>query len=86
MENYISKLAPRVLSLFGKVILLNTLTMSRVSYLSNVFPLNANTSIKIQKKKKFKYLWHNQVSELIARKKIILRKNLGGLNLIEPEI
>ena len=85
MENHISKLVPRVLSLFGKVILLNTLTMSRVSYLSNVFQLNANTSIKIQKKK-FKYLWHNRVSELIARKKIILRKNLGGLNLIEPEI
>ena len=71
MENHINKLSPRALSLYGKKILLNTLIMSKTLYLSNVFPLDAKTTLKIHKKI-FRYLWHNQKSNLIARKTIFL--------------
>ena len=50
MENHINKLSPRKLSLYGKKILLNTLIMSKTLYLSNVFPLDAKTTLKIHKK------------------------------------
>ena len=48
MENHINKLTQRILSLYGKVILLNTLIMSETSYLSNFFPLHAKATLKIQ--------------------------------------
>ena len=49
MENHINKLTPRILSLQGKVILLNTLILSKTSYLSNIFPSDPNTTSKTQK-------------------------------------
>ena len=47
MKNYINKLSPRVLSLYGKVILLNTLILSKTTYLSNIFPLDGIATSKI---------------------------------------
>ena len=84
MENHINKLTPRLLPLQGKVILLNTLILSKTSYLSNMFPLDPNTTSKIHKII-FKYLWNSSNTEPIARKTIFLKKKHGGLNLIEPE-
>ena len=51
--------------------------MAEVSYLINVFPLDANTAIKIHIQI-FKYLWHDQISEAIARETIFLRKTSDG--------
>ena len=84
IENHINKLTPRILPLQGKVILLNTLILSKTSHLSNIFPLDANKTSKIHKTI-FKYLWNNSNTEPIARKTIFLKKKQGGLNLIEPE-
>ena len=84
MENHINKLTPRLLSLQGKVILLNTLILSKTSYLSNIFPLDPNITSKIHKII-FKYLWNSSNTGPIARKTILLKKKHGGLNLIEPE-
>ena len=53
--NHINKLTPRLLPLQRKVILLNTLILSKTSYLSNIFPLDNNTTSKIHKII-FKYL------------------------------
>ena len=47
MKNHINKLSPRVLSLYGKVILLNTLILSKTTYLSNIFPLDGIATSKI---------------------------------------
>ena len=47
MKNYINKLSPRVLSLYGKVILLNTLILSKTTYLSNIFSLDGIVTSKI---------------------------------------
>ena len=84
MEKHINKLSPRILSLYGKTILINTLILSKASYLSNVFPVNTEIAHKINNKT-FKYLWNNKATEPIARKTIHLKQKLGGLNLIEPE-
>ena len=83
MEKHINKLSPRILSLNGKVILANTLTLSKTSFLSNIFPLDIKTTLNIQNKI-FQYIWKNK-QKPIARKTIFLSKNLGGSNLLEPK-
>lgn len=84
MENHVKKLTPRLLSLNGKLIIMNTLILSKTSYLSNVFPIDAKTTSEIHKNL-FKYLWNNSNSEPTTRKTMFLKKKFGGLNLIEPE-
>ena len=74
----------RILSLYGKTVLINTLILSKTSYLSNVFPIDAEITHKIHNKR-ITYLWKNKTTELIARKKIHLKQIFGGLNLKEPE-
>ena len=49
MENYINELSPRVLSLYGKVILLDTLIFSKTTYLSNFFPSDGLATSKVHK-------------------------------------
>ena len=84
MQKHIQKLSLRSLSLYRKTILINTLILSKISCLSNIFPLDIETISKINEKI-FKYLWTNKKSEPIARKTIHLNKKLGSLNLIESE-
>ena len=84
MEKHINMLSPRILSLYGKTVLINTLILSKTSYISNVFPMNAEITNKIHNKV-FTYLWKNKNTEPIARKAIHLKQKSGGLNLIEPE-
>ena len=84
MEKLINILSPRRLSIYGKTILINTLILSKASHLSNVFPISADKTNKINNKI-FKYLWSNKTAEPIARKTIHLKQKSGGLNLLEPE-
>ena len=91
MENHINQSSPRTLSLYGQVILLITLAMSKTSYLSIVSPLDNKATLKIHQKI-FRYLWRDQKSDYITRKtnffffkkKKKKRKNSGVLNLLEP--
>ena len=82
IEKHINKLSPRILPLNGKVILANTLILSK-TFLSNIFPIDTKTTLSIQNKI-FQYIWRNE-RETIARKTIVLSKKLGGLNLLEPQ-
>ena len=83
MEKHKNKLSPRILSLNGKVIIANTLILSKTTFLSNIFPIDTKTTLSIQNKI-FQYIWRNK-QEPIARKTIFLSKKLGGLNLLEPQ-
>lgn len=49
MENQINKLSSRTLSLYSKVIIINTLILSKTLYLSNVFPIDVKTTDKIHR-------------------------------------
>ena len=57
--------------------------LSKISFLSNIFPIDLETALTLQEQI-FKYLWKNK-QEQIARKTIFLPKHLGGLNLLEPQ-
>ena len=78
MEKHINKLSPRILSLYGKTILINKLILSKVSYLSNVFPMTPEIAHKINNKT-FKYLWNIKATEPIARRKPSFMEKLGNL-------
>ena len=80
----ITKVSQRILSLKGKPQIVNTLILSKTSFLSNIFPIDLQTTLSIQEQI-FKYFWKNK-QEQIARKTIFLPKNLGGLNLLEPQV
>ena len=84
MENHIKKLSSRILALYWKLIIINTLIISKTSYLSNVFPTDTETNAKIHKKI-FQYIW-NKKQEPTARKTTFLKKKLDGLHLIEPGV
>ena len=84
MENHISKQSPRVLSLCGKVILLNTPILPKATFLGNIFSLDGVTTPKVYKNI-VQYFKNNQKSEPIAIETILFKKKLGGLYLIEPE-
>ena len=58
-ENHINKLSSRKLSFFGKAIILNTLMLPKIKFLSNVFPIPENTLTQIHKYI-FEYIWHNK--------------------------
>ena len=80
MEKHINKPSPRVLSLYGRVILLNTLITSKTSYLSNIFPLDAIITYKIHKK--YSNTFGITKSQNLSQEKQFSKKQLGGLNLI----
>ena len=84
MENHIKKLSSRILALYWKVIIINTLIISKTSYLSNIFPIDTETNAKIHKKI-FQYIW-NKKQEPTARKTTFLKKKLECLHLIEPGV
>ena len=50
MEKHISKLSTRTLSLYRKTIIINTLILSKTSFLSNVFPIDTKNTQKYIKK------------------------------------
>ena len=79
----IKKLSHRIQSLKGKTQIVNTLILSKTSFLSNIFPIDLQTTLSIEEQV-FKYFWKNK-QEQIARKTIFLLKNLGGLNLLKPQ-
>ena len=72
ITHQINKLSQRILSLKGKVQIINTLILSKTSFLSNAFPIDLQSTLIIQEKI-FKYLWNNK-QEQIARKTIFLPK------------
>ena len=77
INHQINKLSQRILSLKGKVQIINTLILSKTSFLSNTFPIDLQTTLIIEQKI-FKYLWNNK-QEQIARKTIFLSKKTWRL-------
>lgn len=59
MTNRNNNSSCRILSLYDKTILINTLILSKTPYLSNIFPLDAEITNKIHNEI-FKYLWNNK--------------------------
>ena len=84
MEKQLQQLSRRHLFLRGKAILLNTLILSKVTFLSNVFPIPTQTLTQIETKI-FKHIWQYTTKEPIARKTLYQSKTQGGIGLLEPQ-
>ena len=87
MGKHKNKLSLRIQSLYGKVIIINALILSKTSFFSNIFPTDTKTTSLVQNNI-FKYVWKNK-QEPIARKTIFLNKKLRELklvlNFLEPQ-
>ena len=84
-EKQTQRLSRLHLSLREKAILLNSLILSKVPFLSNVFPIPT----KLQQKAEsinLKQIWQFHKTEPIARKTLFLPKHQRGMGLIHPNI
>ena len=77
-------LKTRNLSLRGKVILLNSVTLSKIWYLSSVIPM-PNWALTSIEKVIFKFLWGDTGNEPIKRQTLYLPIHKGGLGLLHPK-
>ena len=77
-------LKTRSLSLRGKVILLNSVTLSKIWYLSSVIPM-PNWALKTIEKIIFKFIWGDTGNEPIKRQTLYLPIHKGGLGLLHPK-
>ena len=59
MKNHIRKIINRTLSLSGKTTIINTLILSKTTFLNNIFPIPEETLTKIHTIL-FNYLWQNK--------------------------
>lgn len=84
LDKQLQQLPRRHLSLRGKAILLNTMILSKITFLSNIFPIPTHTLIQIETKI-FKNIWPFTTKEPIARKTLYLPKIQGGIGLLEPQ-
>ena len=81
IEKQTQQLSRRHLSLRGKAIVLNSLILSKVTFLSNVFRIPTTLQQKIESII-FKYIWQFHKTEPIARKTLFPPKHQGGIGLI----
>ena len=85
MENNFKIQNQRHLSLKGKTIIINTILLSKLWYVSSVFPIPKDLLSEMNKII-FKYLWNNKNPEPIARETHFLPKERGGLGILVPSI
>ena len=74
----------RHLPLRRKAIILNSLILSKITFLSNVFPISTTLQQKIESII-FKHFWQFHKTEPTARKTLFLSKHQGGMGLIHPQ-
>ena len=90
-KNVISKLKKKTdmlktrnLSLRGKVVLLNSVTLSKIWYLSSIIQM-PSWAFKAIEKIIFKFLWGDTGNEPIKRQTLYLPIHKGGLGLLHPK-
>ena len=77
-------LKKRNLSLKGKVVLLNTVALSKIWFISNVLRL-PQWAFKEIEALIFDFLWDTTGSELLKRQTLYLALNNGGLGILNPK-
>ena len=74
----------RSLSLHGKVILLNTVALAKIWFLSTVIAM-PTWALRTLESHIFKFLWDDKVVEPIQRNTLYLPLHEGGLGLLHPQ-
>ena len=85
MENHAKIQNQRHLSLKGKTIIINTILLSKLWYVGNVFPIPKDLLPEINKII-FQFLWNNKNPEPIARETLFLPRERRGLGILVPSI
>ena len=84
LDKQLQQLSRRLLFLRGKAILLNKMILSKITFLSNTFPIPTHTLIQIETKI-FTTICPFTTKEPIVRKTLYLPKIQGGIGLLEPQ-
>ena len=84
MDKQLQQLSRRHLSLRVKAILLNTMILSKITFLSNIFTIPNHIITQIETKM-FLNIWPFTTKEPIARKTLYIPKIQGGIGLLEPK-
>ena len=85
MEKCAKTQSQRNLSLKGKTVVINTLILSKLWFIANVFPTPKDFIPEINKII-FGYLWKGSAAEPIARETLFLPRDRGGLGIFMPLI
>ena len=85
MEECAKTQSQRNLSLKGKTVVINTLILSKLWFMANVFPIPKDLIPEINKII-FGYLWKGSAAEPIARETLFLPRDRGGLGILVPLI
>ena len=83
-QNTLSLYRYRSLSLRGKVILLNTVALAKIWFLSTVIAM-PTWALRTIESHLFKFLWDDKAVEPIQRNSLYLPLHEGGLGLIHPQ-
>ena len=83
LKSFLDRLRYRPLSLRGKVVILNTMALSKIWFLASVIHIPA-WAITTLESHIFKFLWDTAGPEPIARKTLYLPISRGGLGLLHP--
>ena len=82
LKTQLFQLSRRHLSLKGKATLLNNFILSKITFLSNIFPIPTYILKQIESNI-FKHIWQFSPKEPNARRTLYLPKTKGGIDLIE---
>ena len=85
MEECAKTQSQRNLSLKGKTIVINTLILSKLWFIANVFPIPKHLIPQINKII-LGYLWKGSAAEPIAQETLFLPRDRGGLGILVPLI
>ena len=85
MEECAKAQSRRNLSLKGKTIVINTLILSKLWFMANIFPIPEDLILEINKFV-FVYLWKGSVAQSIARETLFLPRDRGSLRILVPLI
>ena len=83
LKDHLDRLRYRPLSLRGKVVILNTMALSKIWFLSSVIHIPP-WAIKTLESHIFKFLWDTSGPEPIKRTTLYLPISRGGLGLLHP--
>ena len=74
----------RYLSMYQKVVIVNSMIASKLWYVSHVYPLPLEYS-KLINKEIFKYIWNSNANP-IKREVIYMSKGRGGMGLLDIHV
>lgn len=79
IENLASKMPYLEVSLYGKIVYINTYFLASLTYMLNIFSLTIEQILKVERAIDH-HLWYPSKRNAISRAKLKLPKNKGGIN------